>query len=79
MASDTVSIPLTREQAIVLFEWLSREDSKEAIPTAHVAEQKVLWTIEAWLERTLVEPLQPNYNEILEAARACVSAGGGTE
>ena len=42
-------------KALVLFEWLAREDGKDALPTE--------------LERVLVEPLRPDYAELLAAAR----------
>ena len=38
-----VTISLTADQALVLFEWLTREDGKGALPTEHQAEQNVLW------------------------------------
>lgn len=64
-----VAISLTADQALVLFEWLTREDEKGALPTEHQAEQGVLWQIEAQLERVLVEPLQPDYLDKVAAAR----------
>jgi len=64
-----VTISLTADQALVLFEWLTREDGKGALPTEHQAEQNVLWEIEAQLEKSLVEPLRPDYEALLVAAR----------
>jgi hypothetical protein len=64
-----VTLTLTADQALVLFEWLAREDRKGALPTEHRAEQSVLWEIEAQLEKTLVAPLQPDYEVLLAAAR----------
>jgi hypothetical protein len=60
---------LTPDQALVLFEWLAREDGKDALPTEHPAELQVLWDLEAQLERVLVEPFRPDYAELLAAAR----------
>lgn len=57
-------------------EWLTREDGKGGLPTEHQAEQNVLWEIEAQLERTLVEPLQPEYAELVAAARERLAAEG---
>jgi hypothetical protein len=68
-----VSITLTCDQALVLFEWLVREGNKDALRTAHEAEDKVLWNIEAQLEKGLVDPLRPNYAELLDAARERVA------
>ena len=48
MADDkAMSITLTHDQALVLFDWLGREDEKQSIPIAHQSEQDVLWAIEA--------------------------------
>lgn len=68
-AASSVTLSLTHDQALVLFEWLTREDGKEGFPTEHEAEQKVLWEIEAQLEKALVEPLQPDYAASVSAAR----------
>lgn len=69
MTGASVTLSLTHDQALVLFEWLSREDGKNGLPTEHPAEQKVLWEIEGQLERALVEPLQPGYAAAVSAAR----------
>ena len=73
-----VTLSLTCDQALVLFEWLSREDGRSRIPTEHQAEQKVLWEIEGQLERALVEPLQPDYSAAIVAARERIMSGEGT-
>jgi hypothetical protein len=67
--ADSVTVSLGPEEALVLFEWLHREDARGAIPTEHKAEQEVLWRIEGQLERVLIRPLQENYAEALSAAR----------
>jgi hypothetical protein len=61
----TVCLRLTRAEALVLFEWLARVDAARNRP----AEDPVLWRLEGQLERTLVEPLAPNYKQAVEAAR----------
>ncbi len=70
MGTSDVLLSLTREQALVLFEWLTREDEAEKIPIAHPSEQRVLWDLQAMLEKSLAEPFASNYDEILAAARA---------
>lgn len=67
-----VTLTLTADQALVLFDWLAREDGKAALPTEHQAEQNVLWEIEAQLEKSLVAPLQP---VLLAAPRERLVAG----
>jgi len=72
-----VTLTLTHDQALVLFEWLSREDERGSIPIQHHAEQKVLWEIEAQLERTLLEPLQSDYSAVIAVARERVVSSSG--
>jgi len=76
MKSDSdVTIAFTHDEALVLYDWLAREDQK-GIRTDHQAEQDVLWRLEGQLERVLVEPLAANYSEEVRAARARVVARG---
>lgn len=74
MTDELVSLKLTRSQAIVLFEWLSRSDEVDS--GSDPSEQRVLWLLEGQLEKALVEPLKPDYPKLLEAARKIVSEGG---
>ncbi|MGZ3601476.1 MAG: hypothetical protein ACXWQR_14935 [Ktedonobacterales bacterium] len=69
-----VTIPLTSEEALVLFELLSRwvEVDTPQISLEHPAEYRVLWDILAVLEKTLVEPFMPDYRELVENARRIV-------
>jgi len=72
MTDDTgaaITIRLTRAEAVVLFEWLTRTDAAGGIPVEDPAEQQVFWQIEGQLESKLVEPLSPSYRESVEAAR----------
>lgn len=71
MAGD-VTLTLTRDQAVVLFEWLARCNEEEGFGIEDPAEQRVLWDLEASLESTLVEPFKPEYEQLLAAARARV-------
>lgn len=67
---EEIGIRLTRAEALVLFEWLAREDSDgKTLPVEHVAEERVFWRIEGQLENALSEPLSPHYKELLDAAR----------
>jgi hypothetical protein len=72
MATGKVALGLSREEALVLFEWLHRFNKGEGHEFADQAEQRVLWDIEAMLESELVEPLDPKYEELLASARAKV-------
>jgi hypothetical protein len=68
--NESVSIRLTRAEALVLFEWLARLDANKSLPVEDASEELVLWRIEGQLESALVEPLRPNYREAVEAARS---------
>ncbi|HEX6883529.1 MAG TPA: hypothetical protein VF530_09120 [Planctomycetota bacterium] len=68
-ASASVTLSLTPDQALVFFDWLSRSDDRSALPIAHPAEQRVLWALEAQLDRALVEPFQAEYAARVAAAR----------
>jgi len=68
--SESVRIELSPDEALVLSEFLARLGEKE-LPGLFEdpAEQDVLWTLEAALERTLVEILRPDYAELGTAGR----------
>jgi hypothetical protein len=67
---EEIVIRLTRAEALVLFEWLAREDADgKTLPVEHLAEERVFWRIEGQLENALAEPLSPQYKELLDAAR----------
>ncbi len=70
--SASVSIELSVDEALVLFEWLAGQKAgKVAIGDA---EQRVLWRIEGVLEKSLVEPLAKDYAELVEQARKRILA-----
>jgi len=74
MEQRDVSLMLTRAEALVLFEMLARNESDEVLAINEPAEQQVLWKLEGQLERTLTEPLQPDYEALLAEARRSVRA-----
>ena len=69
--NDNVILTFTKDEAIVLFEWVCNFNNKnpKAESFDDQAEQRVLWNIEADLEKELFEPFKANYNEILIKAR----------
>lgn len=73
-----VAIMLTRAEALVLFEFLSREnermkrDQQRRYEVLHVAERNVMWVLLGALEKTLVEPFERTYLESVDKARAQV-------
>ena len=56
----------------MLFDWLARQNESEALPFDHLAEQRVLWDLEAVLETKLLMPFKPDYTELVEKARTAV-------
>ncbi len=67
-----MTLELSQEQALVLFEWLANFNKSEGRHFNDQAEERVLWDIEAMLESALVEPFDPRYVELLAKARAAV-------
>lgn len=66
-----VSISLTADEALVLFELLHRwEDDDRVTAPRYAAEQVALWNLSALLERELREPFKPDYADLLALARA---------
>lgn len=66
----TVHIELSDDEAVVLFDWLSRHDDPNALKFQDQAEQRVLWDLLAHLENALDAPLSPDYENRLANARA---------
>ena len=64
-----VKLSLTKEEAIVLLEFLSRFSNEEKLAIEDKAEERVLWNLQCNLEKVLVEPFQENYSEKLSEAR----------
>lgn len=76
MSDEGISLKLTRAEALVFFEWLARNDAAEALPCDDPSEQQVLWRLEGQLEKALVEPLRPDYVQLLAEARRKVNESG---
>ena len=73
MSNLDVTLTLTSDEALVLFEWLSRAgDLGEPAPLEDQAEARVLWAMLALLESSLTAPLAPDYQVELDRARSRV-------
>lgn len=58
---------------MVLFDWLRRvNESKNPQLFEDQAEERVLWDMEAILEKVLIEPFGDSYQEELDKARSRV-------
>lgn len=74
MLDEEVALTLTASEALVLFEWLARQDDSGSLSVKYEAEQKVLWVLEGQLEKHLSAQFAPNYRELAENARRIVDA-----
>jgi hypothetical protein len=77
VSTEQISVSLSRDQALVLYEWLARTNAADR-PAAFEdqAEQRALWDLAAALESMLVEPLRADYWELVNAARSRLRDGG---
>jgi hypothetical protein len=64
-----VSLDLTSDEALVLFEFVWRYTESDRLEVTDQAEQIALWKLCRHLEKALVEPFDPAYDELLAAAR----------
>lgn len=68
--SAPVRVPLTEDEALVLFDFLHRFGETGTPALADQAEERALWNLGATLEGLLVPPLRSDYRQRLEAARS---------
>ena len=64
-----VRIELSLPEALVLFEVLSRFSAEDRLAVEDQTESRVLWNVQALLERRLTEPFSDNYAELLVRAK----------
>ncbi len=69
MANDIVELSITKAEAIILFEAVAKLASQKPSTALDEAEQKVLWIIEAMLEKKLSEPFREDYQRLVGEAR----------
>lgn len=70
---NNITLELSQEEALVLLSWLSKFNEKE-IPELFEdqAEERVLWDLEAMLEKQVESIFNSDYDKILANARALV-------
>jgi hypothetical protein len=74
--SENINITLSPDEALVLFDFFSRFcDDDDDFTLRHTAEYLAFMRISAQLDKALVEPFQPQYLELLRAARDRIAAG----
>jgi hypothetical protein len=69
MEKPFLSIDLSEDQALVLFDWLALREEARSESDPIDAETQVLWNIEGQLERVLIQPFDPNYTTLVQRAR----------
>lgn len=72
MRPKKVKIELTSDEALVLYDWLARFNQRADTDFADQAEERILFDLEAMLEKALVTPLQSDYANFLAQARSNV-------
>ena len=66
---DAVQIKLTKDDALVLFAFLSRFSDTNTLEITDQAEERALWNLTCLFEKKLAEPFSNDWAEIIEAAR----------
>jgi hypothetical protein len=74
--TQNIKFTLSQDEALVLFEFLSRFSDDNALRIEDPAEARVLWDLCCLLEEQLAEPFREDYAELLERARAAVRDPG---
>ena len=69
-----VTLTLSDDEALVLFDWLGERSQAMANDHKPSAEDIALWHLEGLLEKQLVAPFASDYREQLEAARGRLKA-----
>lgn len=74
-AEEPIRLSLSKDHALVLFDWLSRRENDEPIsPELAAAVERVHDDILCDLESVLVEPFDRNYESLVQAACQRVAA-----
>jgi hypothetical protein len=69
VADENYTFQLTPDETLVLYEFLARYGESDSLETVDQAEQRALWNLHAILERQMVEILDPDYRNLVAAAR----------
>ena len=62
-------LELSGDEALVLFEFVSRFSESDRLSIADQAEARALWNLCCLLQKQLVEPFSPDYTLLLQRAR----------
>jgi hypothetical protein len=64
-----VEIKLTKDEALVLFDFVSRFSNDDKLVIQDQAEDRALLNLTCVLEKQLAEPFSPDWKKIIEAAK----------
>ncbi len=64
-----VEIKLTKDEALVLFDFVSRFSNDDKLIIQDQAEERALLNLTCVLEKQLAEPFSPDWKKIIEAAK----------
>ena len=64
-----INLTLSKDEALVLFEFLSRFSEEESLEIKDKSEEQVLWNVQGNLEKLLPEPFSKEYSSLIEQAR----------
>tara|TARA_B110000495_G_C22847512_1_gene494156 strand:- start:66 stop:560 length:495 start_codon:yes stop_codon:yes gene_type:complete len=73
-----VQITLTHDEALVLFDLLTRYSQTDVLGTRDQSEQRALWNLQCVLEKILPEVLDPDYRALLATAQGQLRDSDGT-
>lgn len=66
---EQIQVFLSSDEALVLFEFLSRFSDTDELTIVDQAEQRALWNLCGVFEKVLPEPFKQNYGELISEAR----------
>jgi len=69
MDKESIKLEITKDEALVLFEILSRYSDTDILSIEYQAEQRALWNLACVFEKTISEAFDPDYKKVLETAR----------
>ena len=74
VATESTTVMLGRNEALVLFELLAEFEDQSCVHVRNEGERQALWRLHGALESVLVEPFTPDYRAKVATALAELSA-----
>ena len=72
VTGEKINIELSKDEALVFFEFLARFSDNEELRIVDRSEERVLWNMLADLEKVITDPFQADYQDLLLEARGRV-------